>query len=621
MNAQEISTPQSEFRPSQGKPQARSSQDAFWVALLLAVFVYWLLLPIWPKINTHIIGDAGTDAIRGMWSLDHLRQSLIPPETPLISNRINFPSGALMLALPWTSGVLLSPLGFLFGPIIAWNLSIAILIWGIGMSLAWLVRCLTDSWYSGMLVGGLALSQPMLLHAMGDGTAEHISFWGMPLLLGSLYKTLNDNSTKWGVFSGIIAIMIALDSPYLAVYSLTASVFIVPWYLFRSRILAERIQLYWALGAILAITLIGAVGVGLIYQFFPIKTLLASEKISLLTMNATDLRTWWQHDVQESFIRDSSLPPTTISSTVLLITIILVILGLPKSAPWVLVGSFMFVLSLGLNNRVPVHLGQWLGSYGKELGSMLIELNRSLYSFPALGLIRFPQRWLIPSFLMFLCGAGIGTARLLQFKLIKRFALPISFSIVAIATFASMRSSRLDLNFPYQEVPKVLFTDHLANHPKKGAVLLLPQMRPPPKSGKRSDLPIFANINKNLASSDAQFFQVLHGRAMYTKPSLKTIYSFKKDEKIARLVRNWDDMANPMLTGNEIPPSAYDSRSEGLRQEAIRALIEEGLAFIVLDLGAYNDEAQKLLRTQLGLYIKSEQIFEEGDGILLLELK
>ena len=72
MNAQEISTPQAHFRPSQGKPEARSSQDALWAAILLAILVYWLLLPIWPKLNTHIIGDAGTDAIRGMWSLEKL---------------------------------------------------------------------------------------------------------------------------------------------------------------------------------------------------------------------------------------------------------------------------------------------------------------------------------------------------------------------------------------------------------------------------------------------------------------------------------------------------------------------------------------------------------------------
>ena len=38
-----------------------------WTLLGLAFVVYWILLPIWSNIDTHILGDSGTDAIRGMW--------------------------------------------------------------------------------------------------------------------------------------------------------------------------------------------------------------------------------------------------------------------------------------------------------------------------------------------------------------------------------------------------------------------------------------------------------------------------------------------------------------------------------------------------------------------------
>ena len=142
-----------------------------------------------------------------------------------------------------------------------------------------------------------------------------------------------------------------------------------------------------------------------------------------------------------------------------------------------------------------------------------------------------------------------------------------------------------------------------------------------PKSGKRSDLPIFANLPSQLASSDNQYFQVIHNKAIYAKPNLKTISPFDQDERVARLVRNWDDMANPMLTGDPIPPSAYDPRSQGIRQEGINILVESGLRWIVLDLAAYNDEARAYIKEQIGFHYKSDVYFNDGDGVLVIELQ
>ena len=99
-----------------------------------------------------------------------------------------FPPVYWLLTLPWTTSVLLSPLGFFFGPVVAWNLSIAMILLAIGVSTAWLVRQLTDSWSIGCAMGGLVMTQPMLLHAISDGTPEHLSLWGVPLLLGMTGK-------------------------------------------------------------------------------------------------------------------------------------------------------------------------------------------------------------------------------------------------------------------------------------------------------------------------------------------------------------------------------------------------------------------------------------------------
>ena len=93
-------------------------------------------------------------------------------------------------------------------------------------------------------------------------------------------------------------------------------------------------------------------------SIFPHQDTSGYRKISLLTMNTTDIRTWWQHDVQDAFMRDESLPPTTIPSFLFILGLILTVVGIPI-LPWFIVGSCMLLLSVGLNNRVPVHFGQW----------------------------------------------------------------------------------------------------------------------------------------------------------------------------------------------------------------------------------------------------------------------
>ena len=149
---------------------------------------------------------------------------------------------------------------------------------------------------------------------------------------------------------------------------------------------------------------------------------------------------------------------------------------------------------------------------------------------------------------------------------------------------------------------------------------MLPQMRPPPKSGKRSDLPVFANLADSLSSSDVQYFQTIHGRPIYDKPSLKTLYAFDGSEYVFRLLREWDDLAHPMVTGNPIPASAYDERFTKRRRRGLQELVESGLRWVVVDLGAYNDQAQSILDAQLIEYENNRQFFDEGDGVLVIEL-
>jgi len=607
------------FRPGVFTPTHSLSREALITAGILAVVVFWILAPLWPQLNDVILGDPDTDAIRGMWGFDHIRRSIIPPDTVIWSSQINFPAGVTVLILPWVSCILLIPIGLLFGPLIGWNLVVAILLWSLGMALAWLVRITSGSWQAGIAMGSAMIAQPMLLHAISDGTPEHLALWSMPLFLGLAIVSLQTMNTRWALAAGAMAIVVALDSPYNAIYTALASVFILPWTLGRRWSAARRNQARWTLGTLVIVSAVGAVLIGGLYSFFPASASVDQEQVALWQMNATDLRTWWQHDFKVTAIRDASLAPTTIPAPILWMALVFAIIGAPRSLPWTLAGLAMIQLSLGLNPRIPVHLSHWLGSAGLPLGETLLNINKQMFAFPGISHIRFPQRWLVPAAMMLLVGGGFGLSRILAW--LPRLKMPLVISISGVATVLGIRSSNLDLEFPVQELPKVQFTEWIADQPENGALLMLPQMRPPSPTGLREDLPVFANIADSLSSSDVQYFQVLHRRAIVGYPSLKTITANEPSANVYNLLRDWDDLAHPVLTGNPIPESAHDARADRKRQEGIMELTQEGMRWIAIDNGAYNDEAMAILRAQLQGWIEEETTFDEGDGVLVFTLR
>jgi hypothetical protein len=370
--------------------------------------VYWLLAPLWPSLGTHILGDQDTDTIRGMWGFDHLRRSLIPPNTPLWSEMVNFPEGAVALVLPWISGQLLAPLGGLFGPLAGYNLGLAVLLWAAGFCTAVLVYETTSSWPAAAVAGGAMLAQPMLLHAIGDGTPEHLAVWSVPLFLAAAHRALVVKTPRWGILTGLAAGVVVLDSPYHAIYALCTAPIVLPWAIGRLNTPAARSQLLWTICAMLLVVLACGGVVYAIYSGFDISTS-EDDSLALWQMNATDLRTWWKHEYLDTAVREASLAPTLIPSAFLWGGLLMCLLGVPRSLPWALTGLLMILLSLGLNPRLPLHLTFWLGDdAGEQAGRTLLRINKTLYTLPFIGMIRFPQRWLVPAAMCILTGAGFG---------------------------------------------------------------------------------------------------------------------------------------------------------------------------------------------------------------------
>ncbi|MFT5687160.1 MAG: hypothetical protein ACI8RZ_008117, partial [Myxococcota bacterium] len=536
-----------EGRPAVPAPVRRSLHAPLLTGALLVVVVYWLLIPLWPELGTRLLGDPDTDAIRGMWGFDHIRRSMLPPNTPIWSSEINFPAGVTVMVLPWVTSILLVPVGLLFGPLIGWNLNLAILLWAVGMATAALVRVCTDSWTAGAAAGAAMVCQPMLLHAISDGTPEHLAIWAMPLFLAAALMALRHTAPSWAMLAGLLAAVVALDSPYHAIYTALAGVIVLPWAISRPDTPAQRTQLLWTLGTMVLCIGLSGLAIGMLYTSFPISEQVGYDQTALLQMNSTDLRTWWQYDFQATAVRDASLAPTTIPAPILWGALIFILAGVPRSLPWMAAGAAMVVLSLGLNPRLPTHLTHWIGPSGASVGGSLLSLNATLYSLPGLGEIRFPQRWLVPGAMMLLVGSGYGVARLQ--RLLRPIGPPLVLLVAAGSAFFGVRSSHIDLGFPAQRLPEVQFASWIAEQPQQGALITLPQMRPPPESGKRGDLPVFANLADSLSSSDVLYFQVLHRQAVVGYPSIKTVAANTPSQAIIALLRDWDDLAHPGVTG------------------------------------------------------------------------
>jgi len=237
---------------------------------------------------------------------------------------------------------------------------------------------------------------------------------------------------------------------------------------------------------------------------------------------------------------------------------------------------------------------------------------------PAVGEIRFPRRWLIPAAFSLLAGAGIGLGRLVVWL---RPAGPVIAIILAAGgAHTGVSTARFDTDFPMHEAPRLEFALFIAQNEAKGAVITTPEFRPMPESGQRGDLPVFANVDESLSSTDVQYFQAIHGRAEVGYPNLKTLAPYQVPDSMYELRRDWDDLAHPALTGNPIPRRAYDPDWEATRQRALAVLRKAGLRYVVADKNAYGEEGLRLLRRQLSVHTEEEHLFEDGDGVIVFVL-
>jgi hypothetical protein len=599
------------------------------LGLLYMAVLVWLFEPLWGDLFTHIIGDADTDAVRGMWGLDHLRRSLMPPNMLLWSDQLNYPNGVLALVMPLISGLAAAPVSLVLGPIAGFNITILLLLWASAMTTAFLGWARTDSWVAGGLLGMAVPAAPMTLHAVCDGTPEHVAIWLVPVFLACATLLLRNPSVSLGLWTGLLAILVVLDSPYHGVYTLLIGAFVLPPELFGKWTLSRRTAALKSFLIALGIVVIGAIIIGLLFRNFPIESPSESETFRQLRMNATDLHTWWQYDFTHGRARDESLAPTAIPAWMLWPALVLALAGLPRSLPWMLSGLLMLCMSFGLNLRIVAELAVWMGDRGTSLGQAIISMNSDIYTLPGIESVRFPRRWLVPATLAFAVAGAEGMGQLerlvRRWRPMRRVWLAIGPLLVIVCSIAIARAgaetSAISRDFPKHSLPDVEFAEWIHDHDRAGAVVLLPQRRPAPKSGKRADLPVFADLSENLSSSDSQYLQVRMARPLMSYPSLKTLAPLRVDSDIQSILRNWDDIALPQLADRGIPSSAIDPRFAPQRQRIIDGLRRDDLGFVVVDEAAYGESGLEHLRIQLEDHLADTRHFDDGTGVTVFVLR
>ena len=597
---------------------AEARRGLLWTSIGLLLATLWLFEPALSQLSQVIIGDPQTDAVRGAWGFSHLGQSVLSGEAPWNSSRVNFPYGARLMILPLASGLLVSPLGVL-DPVFAYNIILIALVFVSGLATAWLTRVISDSWLAGFVAGTILISQPMLHHALADGTAEHITLWAVPLFIGASWLALADQNPRWGIGAGLLSIVVALDSPYHGLYALVLGVSVLPFAIKTVR--GRERDLWRALSAMVASALLGIGFVYYLYKRFEAGEVDGLSTSALQASNSTDMRLWWRHMGGADGLRDISQPPTLVPTGLFIGSIILAAFGRKKAAPWLGAGILMVGLSFGTRENTPELMGAWLGAPAAALSDLILTFNAWFYSLPIAGEIRFPRRWLVPAALSLAVAGGVGLHLAFQRWIRPTWARIAVASVLGGLTLQTgVSDSRLHNPFPMHELPEIIFTTAISESQSSGAVLLLPATRSVQAGVTREKLPVFANLSSALASADDLYIQMKHNKPMVSFPSLQTLSAVPREQDVRRVLRDWSDLSLQKSMGRGIPPSAYEAGGKSERDRGIRVLRQAGLRWIAVDLGAYEDTGLSHLRDQLGKRVVREQTFDEGDGVLLLEL-
>lgn len=563
-----------------------------WIALALALLVFGLHWPILAEGS--LLGAPKTDALRAIWGFDHTARGF---PFPFWTDRIGFPVGVKVLILPVASSMLGAPLHWIFGAIRGYDLWALGLCWATGLATAWWVRTISGSVSAGFMAGVAMIAQPSMLLALTDGTPEHVAFWAVPAMLSTLVLARGEAGKLWGVLAGVLATIVALDSPYHAIFS-------VPMVL----VLLPRLPRP-ALVRFVASSAVGVAIVGLGYYGLPL-----AGKLDNLAQNAVKLTVWWEWESGRRPIAwDYTYTPAFTPVLGLAIAAGLALFRPRRAGAWLGLAVLCLALSLSTAEENRNALRAWLGRPGQTLGDAIIWLNAHL----APSMIRFPRRWLVPATLCVWTAAGIGLSRLPKEWIRACVAIPVAIFVAKL----TLDETRYREALPTFQPPDPAFAQFIRESDVDGYALIAPRVRGALRLHERFELPVYANLGESLTSADMYWLQVAIGRGVANAPDglFTLVPRHKPDEELGKFYRDIDDLAVPQTTGQAIPGSATQEPERRAAEGAL--LVEKGLRFVVIDEQVMAKEGIDGVKAAFAGCVADERHFDDGTGVTVLVLK
>ena len=167
------------------------SEKTVWVVSALVSFAFSLLMyrQLFPHFASTMVGFGNGDPNQAAWFLANTAHAIKTQSNPFVSQLINYPHGANMMANTSTIavGALFAPITLAFGPIVSLNLVFVIGIAATAWSYAFVARRFGLSLPIALLVGVLIGLAPIrFIH--GQGQPFLVFAIGTPWMLYALWK-------------------------------------------------------------------------------------------------------------------------------------------------------------------------------------------------------------------------------------------------------------------------------------------------------------------------------------------------------------------------------------------------------------------------------------------------